>query len=58
MVNMLGVLRYKAGSIQEPKRSVGDLKKPTVTEMKNGFDGLSNRLDIAEIRISGSKIDQ
>lgn len=24
MVNMLGALRYKAGSIQEPKRSVGD----------------------------------
>lgn len=65
MTNMLKDLMEQPDSIQEQtdnvSRGMGILRKyqkemltikTTVTEMKNGFDGLSRRLDLAEGRIS------
>ena len=65
MTNMLKDLMEQPDSIQEQtdnvSRGMGILRKyqkemltikTTVTEVKNGFDGLSRRLDLAEGRIS------
>ena len=46
-----GQCKQRWKSQERTKKEIGEIKKTSVTEMQNAFDGLINRLDTAEKRI-------